>query len=605
MRWWLAVILTLLPAAVIAQPVSTVEADQTIDLVRQGQIELLRQELRSKRAMAIVNAENENHVTPLLAAIESDKQEILEIFLNVGGNAQDPRMLIAAAERGAAAIVEKLLAHGASATAADSRGWTALHAACQARSAQVVALLLHNGANPNAEAKPDNWRPIHEAVWQRAQAVLDVLLADKRTQVNAADALGWTPLHLAVEADAFGPLGAGAGPHALVGALLARGAKSEVASGLGETPVSLARALERGEVVDMLKAGKPENAKAATPDGLFAGGGLGCLRLSNGNLSCWGDVSGHAKPTPMLRLGHVERVAIAHNHACALSRGTSGANAVRCWGDNAEGSLGVGSNLVTIDRPMPVPGLRDAISIGAGRGFSCVVLKDGSVRCWGSSAAGIWLGAAPGKSGQPVTIAGLNGAVAVATTDNSACVLDKPGRVRCWGHGALGQLGHGQLQDSATPVDVKLPGPALALVAGSDHLCARLQTGRAVCWGSNDLGQLGNGASVFEGRVQDGSDRSPLPVAVVGIANVTQLAASGSQTCGIVEGARPGALCWGGVADSLAEADVSGIPRIAQTGAIRALAVSPQSAWLLDASGLFLHWGMHGKQWLSRPILWR
>ena len=56
MRWWLAVILTFLPAAAIAQPVSTVEADQTIDLVRQGQIELLRQELRTKRAMAIVNA---------------------------------------------------------------------------------------------------------------------------------------------------------------------------------------------------------------------------------------------------------------------------------------------------------------------------------------------------------------------------------------------------------------------------------------------------------------------------------------------------------------------------------------------------------------------
>lgn len=605
MRWRLTVLLLLWPAIALAQPVSTVEADQTIDLVRQGQIDLLRQELRTKRAAAIVNAENENHVTPLLAAIEADKLEILEMLLNVGGNVQDPRLLILAAQRGAMPFVELLLARGANATAADSEGWTALHAACRSRSPQVVSLLLQKGANPNAEAKPDNWRPIHEAVWQRAQAALDALLADKRTQVNAADALGWTPLHLAVEVDAFGPIGAGAVPHNLATALLARGAKTDAATGLGETAVSLARVLDRGELLEILKAGKPVTAKVPTMDALFAGGGIGCVRMDNGNLSCWGAPSYSGKPSPVLRLGYVERVAIAHDRACALSRGTSGANAVRCWGDNAEGGLGVGSHRPTVDRPMTVPGLRDAISIGSGHGFSCVVLHDGSVRCWGTSGAGIWLGAAPSKSGQSVTIAGISAAVAIATTDNSACVLDKPGRVRCWGHGALGQLGHGQLQDSATPVDVKLPGPAMDLVAGSNHLCARLQTGRAVCWGSNDLGQLGNGASVFEGHVQDGSDRSPLPVAVVGLSHVTHLTAGGSQTCAIATGSRPGALCWGGVADTRAEADVTAVPRLVQTGEIRAVAVDPQSAWLLDEPGHFLRWGMSGKQWLSRPILWR
>ncbi len=605
MRWKLGLITWLLPAVALAQPVSTVEADQTIDLVRDGQIDLLRQELRTPRAAAIVNAENEEHVTPLQAAIEADKLEIFEIFLSVGGNAKDPRLMLVAAQRGATAFVSSLLAHGASATAADSQGWTALHAACASRSPQVALLLLQKGANPNAEAKPDNWRPIHEAVWQRAQAALDVLLADKRTQVNAVDALGWTPLHLAVEADGFGPIGAGAAAHGLALALLDRGAKTDASTGLGETPVSLARALERGELLGLLHAGKVEANTEPAIDALFAGGGLGCARLGNGNVSCWGDVVHQAKPTPVFRLGHVERIAIAHGRACAISHGTSGANAVRCWGVNADGSLGVGSSRPAIDRPMLVPGLRDAISIGSGQGFSCVVLKDGSVRCWGGAGAGIWLGAAPGKPGQPVTIAGLSGAVAVATTDNSACVLDKPGRVRCWGHGAFGQLGHGQLQDSPTPVEVKLPGPAMALVAGANHLCARLQTGRAVCWGSNELGQLGNGASVFEGRVPEGSDRSPLPVAVTGMANVSQLTASGAQTCGVVDGARAGALCWGGVADSRAVADVTGVPRIVQTGAIRAIAVGPEGAWLVDGLGQFLHWGLHGKQWLSRPILWR
>ena len=52
MRWKLGLIAWLLPAVALAQPVSTVEADQTIDLVRDGQIDLLRQELRTPRAAA-------------------------------------------------------------------------------------------------------------------------------------------------------------------------------------------------------------------------------------------------------------------------------------------------------------------------------------------------------------------------------------------------------------------------------------------------------------------------------------------------------------------------------------------------------------------------
>jgi hypothetical protein len=592
MRWRLVLLLLLLPAIAHAQPVSTVEADQTIDLVREGRLDILRQELRTSRAAAIVNAENENQMTPFLSAIEAAKPEIFQVLLNVGGNAKDPRALLLAARSGGLPYVEMLLANGANANAADGDGWTALHAACRAGNADVVALLLKKGANPNAAAKPDGWRPIHEAVWRRARPVLDALLDDKRTLGTAPDAQGWTALHLAVELES-----AARDDGEFVATLLSRAhSKLDASAGLGETPTSLRHTATEGGSKSDGESGK---------DALFAGDGLGCARLDGGGVLCWGDVNHAVKATQILRLGRVEQMAIAHHRVCALSRGTSGANAVRCWGDNPDGSLGVGSTRATIDRPMVVPGLRDAVSLGVGKDFSCVVLKDGSVRCWGGANAGIWLGGAPGKAGQPVTIAGLANAVAVATTDNSACVLDKPGRVRCWGHGALGQLGHGQLHDSATPVEVKLPGPALALTAGSDQVCARLQTGRAMCWGFNELGQLGNGASVFEGKVQDAGDRSPLPVAVVGVSGLTHLVASGSQTCAIVSGARPGALCWGGAADKAGEADMTGAPRYLHTGAIKAIAVDPRSGWLLDAAGRFLHWGMSGKQWLSKPILER
>jgi alpha-tubulin suppressor-like RCC1 family protein len=198
----------------------------------------------------------------------------------------------------------------------------------------------------------------------------------------------------------------------------------------------------------------------------------------------------------------------------------------------------------------------------------------------------------------------LANAVAVAATDNAACVLDKPGRVRCWGHGALGQLGHGQLQDSAAPVEVKLPGPALALTAGSNHVCARLQNGRAVCWGSNDRGQLGNGASVFEGRVQDAGDRSPLPVAVVGLSSLTHVVAGGSQTCGLATGTKSGVFCWGGSTDPEGEADVTSTPRFVQPGPVSALAVDSHGGWVLSGADWPMHWGMQADGWQSKPVRW-
>ena len=42
---------------------------------------------------------------------------------------------------------------------------------------------------------------------------------------------------------------------------------------------------------------------------------------------------------------------------------------------------------------------------------------------------------------------------------------------------------------------------------------------------------------------------APLPVAVVGVANLSRVVAGGSQTCGFATAGKPGAYCWGGVAE--------------------------------------------------------
>jgi hypothetical protein len=96
-------------------------------------------------------------------------------------------------------------------------------------------------------------------------------------------------------------------------------------------------------------------------------------------------VSGGGSVTPQVVAGG--------SHTCALlSDGT-----VRCWGRGADGRLGDG---FTVDRLNPVqvlasgtaetdPVVLDGVTqIAAGNAYTCALLSDGTVRCWGSNSAG-------------------------------------------------------------------------------------------------------------------------------------------------------------------------------------------------------------------------
>ena len=66
-------------------------------------------------------------------------------------------------------------------------------------------------------------------------------------------------------------------------------------------------------------------------------------------------------------------------HVCALHEGGT----VSCWGPGFEGQLGQG------DRgsrylPAAVPGISDAVAVGAGWAHTCAVHGDGGVSCWGA-----------------------------------------------------------------------------------------------------------------------------------------------------------------------------------------------------------------------------
>ena len=180
--------------------------------------------------------------------------------------------------------------------------------------------------------------------------------------------------------------------------------------------------------------------------------------------------------------------------------------------------------------------LLKAVSVSSGVGFSCAVVTDGSVRCWGANDYG-QLGDGSGIfSDVPVTVSNANGLTAVAAGDTHACARTASGTVLCWGANDHGQLGNGSTTNSTIPVAVEGLTGAIAITAGSAFSCALFADGTVQCWGSNLYGELGIGGT-------NSVDKSTFAVLVKGITNATQISAGGSHSCAVLS---DGSIqCWG------------------------------------------------------------
>jgi alpha-tubulin suppressor-like RCC1 family protein len=145
---------------------------------------------------------------------------------------------------------------------------------------------------------------------------------------------------------------------------------------------------------------------------IVAGNDATCVLLSDDSVRCWGENifgvlgTGDAlhrgtEPGQMgdqllavdLGTGNAAQdIAMGAVHVCALlSDGT-----VKCWGYNAEGGLGLGD---TDPRGGEPGGLGDSLprvdldgarvrALSGGLTFSCALLDDFTVKCWGSNPYG-------------------------------------------------------------------------------------------------------------------------------------------------------------------------------------------------------------------------
>ena len=356
-----------------------------------------------------------------------------------------------------------------------------------------------------------------------------------------------------------------------------------------------------------LASGVPLRTTADTEQIVVSTGNeFSCALLNDGSVKCWGlnntgqlgrdnttavgKTAAEMTALTAITLG-AGRTAIAlsagYNHACiVLDNGT-----VKCWGQNDRGQLGQGSTSNVGDGTGLLMSALPAIDLGAGvtardvvagNGFSCALLNDSKVKCWGANEFGqLGVNATDNRgdganemgAALPAIDFGPNKtAIALAAADSSVCAVLNLGEVKCWGLNDKGQLGQGNttnLGDGGTPsvanalvVDLGSEKTAKAVTAGAKHFCAILSDNTVKCWGDNGQGQLGVGDALDRG---DGANEMGdfLTTVNLGVGlTATVVTAGGNATCAVLSDTTT--KCWGdndagqlGVGDTISKSSPS------------------------------------------------
>ncbi len=300
---------------------------------------------------------------------------------------------------------------------------------------------------------------------------------------------------------------------------------------------------------------------------IHAGDAFSCALYEDGSVRCWGlNTDGQAAvpgqnavgdafsdfPLEAINLdGRATALAVGEAHACAIVD-----EAVVCWGAGGDGRLGTGSTasvgLGTADMPpaaVPLP--EPAVAIGAGDDFSCALLDNGRVFCWGSNSRGQLGTASTEAVGDdsddalaPVSIpGGPVGTLRIPITAESlhvgpatSCAIDGAGEVICWGNLSGGMVCSGSISTGVGPIAVSWTAEEIAI--GDNALCAITGRGQVGCCGSSTVGQGGAGTTGSWGATL--TQRTPRPLTLS--SRALGITAGRFHFCALQSS---GVTCWG------------------------------------------------------------
>ena len=325
---------------------------------------------------------------------------------------------------------------------------------------------------------------------------------------------------------------------------------------------NIAGALGNDDVVDLPNP-VAVTGLASGVQGIDAGWGLSCAKLSGGVIKCWGDnsfgqvgdgtsagyttnssVASRLTPVSVSLQQSPHQVAAGGYFACARTVST-----VQCWGHHRFGQLGDGRQVV-FPRASDVPGaigLQSGVAkVYARANTTCALLAGGSMQCWGANHFGSVGDGTYVVRTSPAAVQNVANVQSASVGYLHACARLGDGTARCWGSGELGALGNNTFVDAPVPTTVLDAGGVSALngitgiSTGGSHTCAvRSDTG-IKCWGNRGFGRLGDGLT---------SPRAILPVDVLATAGGSPLlgfaavSLGQNHSCGLTT--TGGVKCWG------------------------------------------------------------
>jgi alpha-tubulin suppressor-like RCC1 family protein len=313
-----------------------------------------------------------------------------------------------------------------------------------------------------------------------------------------------------------------------------------------------------------------------------------CVILDNSAVKCWGSNSngqlgygdtnnrgdatsemGDNLPAVDLGTGRTASIVVAGSaHSCAILDNAT----VKCWGNGAQGRLGYGDTTTRGDGAnemgdnLPVVDLgtgRTATAIALGSGFTCAILDNATVKCWGANTVGSLglgdtdnRGDASGEMGDSLPAVNLGSgrtATSITAGNGQVCALLDNASVKCWGSNGSGELGLGdtatrgdganEMGDNLSAVSLGTGRTAQKISAGDNIVCALLDNNTVKCWGAGTSGRLGQGDTSNRG---DGSNEmgDNLPAVNLGSGRTATAVVAGTGfVCGVLDNTT--LKCWG------------------------------------------------------------
>jgi alpha-tubulin suppressor-like RCC1 family protein len=139
---------------------------------------------------------------------------------------------------------------------------------------------------------------------------------------------------------------------------------------------------------------------------------------------------------------------------------------IKCWGQNGNGDLGLGDTNNRGDAPAEMGDALPFVSLGSGQvvrsisnGYAghCAILGSGALKCWGGNGFGeLGLGDAFNRGDQPaqmgdsllaVDLGPGRTAVSVSGEMGTTCAVLDDASVKCWGYNYDGELGLGDTKN--------------------------------------------------------------------------------------------------------------------------------------------------------------